>query len=345
MRARLGWGLIGTGRHADRFVAPAIRGSASSELVAVFSRDLARGREFAERHACLSAYDSLDTFLDDPRVDAVYVSSPNHVHKDHVLRAARARKHVLCEKPLALTVEDCRSMINACERARVRLGVGFNLRHNPAHLALKELVARGALGEILFAEVQYMHVTGAAQAKGGPPWRRDPRKAGGGSLMGTGIHAVDLLRFVLAREVTRVFAVADRGWYTSGLERILQVSLLMDGHLVASLSSGNMRYPLNDLVLYGSSAMLRCQGTIGNYGGGRLELVSDRGTQATDFDRCDAYEREVDAFARSVSEGSEPNASGVDGLRVAQVTAGIYDSLRRQLPVEIEPLSTKAADD
>lgn len=339
------WGLIGTGRHADRFVAPAIRHSTSSELVAVYSRDRERGREFAARHACPSAYDSLDAFIDAPTVDAVYVSSPNHVHKEQVIRAAQAGKHVLCEKPLALTVEDCRSMINACERAGVRLGVGFHLRHNPAHMAAKELVAKGALGEILFAEVQYMHVTGDAAAKGSAPWRRDPRLAGGGSLMGTGIHAVDLLRFVLAREITQVFAVADRGWHASGLERIIQVSALMDRHLVASLSSGNMRYPLNYLALYGSSAMLRCQGTIGNYGGGRLELVSDEGSNATDFERCDVYEREVAAFAQSVSEGSEPNASGEDGLRVTQATVGIYDSLRRQLLVELGPFGTKAVND
>lgn len=339
------WGLIGIGRHADRFVAPAIRHSASGELVAVYSRDPERGKAFAERHTCPTAYDSLDAFLSDPRVDAVYVSSPNHVHKDQVIRAAQAGRHVLCEKPLALTVEDCRSMINACESAGVRLGVGFHLRHNPAHVAAKELVSEGALGEILFAQVQYMHVTRGVAAPGAAAWRRDPRIAGGGSFMGTGVHAVDLLRFVLGREIIHVSAVADRGWYDSGLERIIQVSVLMDRHLVASVSSGTMRYPMNDLVLYSSSVMLRCQGTIGNYGGGRLELVSDQGTDAKGFDRCDVYEREVDAFARSVSEGSEPNASGEDGLRVTQATVGIYDSLRNRLLVELDPLGKNAADD
>lgn len=337
--------MIGTGRHADRFVAPAIRHSARGELVAVYSRDLGRAKKFAQRHACPSGYDSLDAFLNDPRVDAVFVSSPNHVHKEQVIRAAQARKHVLCEKPLALTVEDCRAMINACESAGIRLGVGFHLRHNPAHVAAKEFVSKGELGEILFAQVQYMHVMGGEGAEGSVAWRRDPKIAGGGSFMGTGVHAVDLLRFVLQREITHVSAVADRGWYDNGLERIIQVSLLMDRHLVGSISSGAMRYPSNDLALYGSSAMLRCQGTIGNYGGGRLELVSDQGARATDFDRCDVYEREVDAFAQSVSEGSRPNASGEDGLRVTQATVAIYDSLRRQHLVELGPLGERAAND
>lgn len=303
--------------------------------MAVYSRDPERGKEFARRHGCPAAYDSLDAFLGDPRIDAVFVSSPNHVHKEQVIRAAQARKHVLCEKPLALTVEDCRSMIDECERFGVRLGVGFHMRHNPAHIKAREIASRGSLGEILFARIQYMHVTAGGAAGASAPWRRDPRMSGGGSFMGTGVHAVDLLRFVLDREITHVSAMADAGWFASGIERIMQVCALMEGHLVASISAGVMPYPSNDLVLYGSVATLRCQGTIGNYGGGRIELVSDQGTEVMEFDRCDVYAREVDAFAQSVSEGSEPNASGEDGLRVARVTTGIYDSLRWQRLVEM----------
>jgi 1,5-anhydro-D-fructose reductase (1,5-anhydro-D-mannitol-forming) len=306
--------------------------------MAIISRDLERGREFARRHGCPSAYNSLDALLDDPQVDAVYISSPNQVHKEHVLQAARAGKHVLCEKPLALSVSDCQIMIEACRHAGIKLGVGFHLRHNPIHGLAKELFASGAIGKLLFGEVQYMHVTADEEGvRKSPAWRMEPTLAGGGSFMGTGVHAVDLLRFILEKEITHVFALTDDGWSASGLERLIQVSLLLEGHLVGSVSSGTMKYPMNRLVLYGTSATLYCSGSIGNYGGGRLELISDKGVQTTNVEVCDVYEREVDAFADSVKRGIEPEGSGCDGLRMAEVTAGVYESLRTQSLIALRP--------
>ncbi len=325
----LGWGLVGLGRHADRYLAPAIHRSGTGRLVAVYSRDAARARQFAERHGGASAYDSLDDLLADPKVDAIVVASPNHVHREHVLKAAQAGKHVLCEKPLATTVEDARAMIDACQQAGVKLGVGFNLRHNLAHQRVREMVAEGVIGDVLLAEVQYMHVTSGTEATyQTPTWRRDPRLAGGGSFVGTGVHAVDLLRFVTGKEIIEVTAVADAEWDRSGAERLVQVSMRMQGHVIASLSAGQMRYPANDLVLYGTVSTLRCTGSIGYQMGGRIELVSDRGSHVMDMGACDPYVRQIDAFAQSVVTGTEPNASGWDGLRAVEVTQAIYESLR-----------------
>lgn len=334
---RLGWGLLGVGRHADRFVAPAIRQSATAELVAVYSRDQQRAGEFAERHGGPAAHASLDAFIEEPGLDAVYVCSPNHVHREHVLRAARARKHVLCEKPLATNVGDAREMVEACRDADVRLGVGFNLRHNPVHARAREMVASGALGEPLLAEIQYMHVTaGARSRRESAAWASDARTRGGGSFMGTGVHALDLLRFILNREITHVVGVADSGWGESGYERLIQISALLDGGLPASLSGGNLPYPANQLAVYGSSATLRCTGSIGYTSGGRLDLVSGQGAEAIDFPECNIYAREVDAFAASIHSGAVPNASGEDGLRVVEITLAIYESIRQNRLIEVE---------
>jgi 1,5-anhydro-D-fructose reductase (1,5-anhydro-D-mannitol-forming) len=307
-------------------------------LIAVFSRDIERARTFAERHGSPSVYDDLDVLLGDERINGVYICSPNFVHKEQVLRAAQAGKNVLCEKPLSTNVEDCLEMVEACCRTGVKLGVGFHLRHNPTHVMAREMVAAGSIGELLFAEVQYMHVTaGAEGTRQVAGWRQDPNSAGGGSFMGTGVHAVDLLRFVLGREITHVFAVADASWDVSGFERIIQVSLLMADHRVASLSAGGLKYPSNQLVLYGTSSTLRCTGSIGYTDGGRLELISEKGSTEKELDRCDVYVREVDSFVDSVQAGIEPNASGYDGLQVAKVTSGVYESLRSRSLVALSP--------
>ena len=155
--------------------------------------------------------------------------------------------------------------------------------------------------------------------------------------MGTGPHAVDLLRFILGREITHAFALADASWDASGFEQIVQVSLLMADHLVASLSAGGLKYPSNQLILYGTLSTLRCTGSIGYTEGGRLELISEKGMTHKEFEKCDVYVTEVDSFVESVRAGVEPNASGYDGLQVAKVTSGVYESLRSKCLVELSP--------
>jgi 1,5-anhydro-D-fructose reductase (1,5-anhydro-D-mannitol-forming) len=293
---------------------------------------------FAERHGSPSVYNDLDVLLRDKRINGVFICSPNFVHKEHVLLAAKAGKHILCEKPLATNVEDCLEMIEICSRTGIRLGVGFHLRHNPTHILAKEMIASGAIGELLFAELQYVHATaGEEKARPVPSWRKDPNSAGGGSFMGTGPHAVDLLRFVLGREITHVFALADTSWDVSGSEQIIQVSLLMTDHRAASLSAGNLKYPSNQLVLYGTLTTLRCTGSIGYTDRGRLELISEKEGIQNDFEKCDVYVKEVDSFVESVQAGVEPNASGYDGLQVDKVTSGIYESLRSKRLVALNP--------
>jgi 1,5-anhydro-D-fructose reductase (1,5-anhydro-D-mannitol-forming) len=335
-QSKFGWGLIGIGRHADRFIAPAINKCATGELVAVYSRDRARSSEFAAKHGCVAAYDSLEQMLGDKNVSAVFVCSPNHVHKEQVIQAAAARKHVLCEKPLALSAADCRAMIDACRSAGVKLAVGFHLRHNPVHIAARDIVHSGILGQLQLADVQYMHViTGAAAGRPSAPWRRDPKLAGGGSFLSTGTHALDLLRFVLKREVSQLSAMADDAWRVSKVERLIQISLLFEGHLIATLSAGPMKYPQNQLILYGSSATLHCQGSIGNYGGGSLEVISDQGNQVTQFDTCDVYERELDAFFHGVNGEDDTTAWGEDGWETARVSEAVYESLQKQATVKL----------
>ena len=333
---KFGWGLIGIGKHADRFIAPAMHKCGTGELVAVCSRDKDRGREFAAKHGCPAAYNSFEDLLKDDSVSAVFVCSPNHVHKEQVVQAAAERKHVLCEKPLALSAADCQAMINACRNAGVKLGVGFHLRHNPVHSAAREVVGSGLLGQLQLAEVQYMHVTtGEAAGRPSAAWRRDAKLAGGGSFLSTGTHAMDLLSFVLRREAIQLSAMADEAWRISGVERLIQVSLLLEGDLIATLSAGPMKYPQNQLTLYGSAAMLRCRGSIGNYGGGLLEVISDQGEQVTQFDRCDVYERELDAFVRGVNSEGDTTAWGEDGWRTARVSDAVYESLKKQITVKL----------
>ena len=129
-----GWGIVSTGKHPDIKIGPAIAAATGGELVGVYSRDQQRADAFAQKHGARAAYCQLADLLKDSRVDGVFVSSPNALHAEHVVQAAEAGKHVLCEKPMATTIADAVRMLQACRRAGVTLGVAFNLRQHPAYI-------------------------------------------------------------------------------------------------------------------------------------------------------------------------------------------------------------------
>jgi 1,5-anhydro-D-fructose reductase (1,5-anhydro-D-mannitol-forming) len=320
------WGIVGIGRHTRRFIGPAIAESALGVLAAVCSSHPEEAALVTRAWGQPTVYGSLDSLLADPGIDAVFLVSPNHLHKDQVTRAAAAGKHVLCEKPLATTPADAQDMVDACAKAGVRLGTGFHLRHNVVHQRARDIVARGELGEIRFVSARYAH---ASAGTGGPPpaWRRDPGQAGGGAFIGTGVHAIDLLRFITGCEITGLTAVGDDHGVRYAEQNMLVTARLSNG-AIASIHGGNLPYPANELVISGTVGTLRCTGSIGNYGGGRLEFMSAAGEQADQLDRDDPYRRQCDDFVTRVRAGAEPDASGVDGLRCAEVTDAIYASAR-----------------
>ncbi len=225
-----GWGIVSTGKHPDIKIAPAMAAADGGELVGVYSRDQHRAEAFAQKHDARAAYSQLGDLLKDSRVDGVFVSSPNALHAEHVVQAAEAGKHVLCEKPMATTIADAVRMLQACRRAGVTLGIAFNLRQHPAYIRARELVAAGTLGRIVLAQAQWAF--GVRGRDGSPPrtpltqWWDTPELIGGAStMMGTGVHSVDLLRFVLGAEVDEITAVTDGQTVARPLEQLACLTL------------------------------------------------------------------------------------------------------------------------
>src|SRR5213083_3441417 len=185
-----GWGIVGTGKHPDLKIAPAMAAADAGELVGVYSRDQHRAEAFAHKHDARAAYSQLGDLLKDSRVDGVFVSSPNALHAEHVVQAAEAGKHVLCEKPMATTIADAVRMVHACRSAGVKLGVAFNLRQHPAHIRAREIVTAGALGRVVLAQGQWAF--GVRGRDGSPPrnalnqwWDALELIGGASTMMGT----------------------------------------------------------------------------------------------------------------------------------------------------------------
>ncbi len=186
------WGIIGCGGVAEHKGGPALYKAEDSELVAVMRRDQQLAAEFAERHGAQRHYSTVEQILADDQVNAVYVATPPHVHAEQTIAAAQAGKHVLCEKPMAMSVAECRDMIAACEGNGVQLMIAYYRRFWPVAQKMKQLIADGAVGEPTMARA---HCTSLwhPPTDGSVPWRIRPEIAGGGFLWDIGAHRLDLL--------------------------------------------------------------------------------------------------------------------------------------------------------
>ena len=329
MSALVGWGIVGLGRIAER-LAVACSHSENALLAAVCSRDPTRASDFAARHNTPCGYDSYDAMLADPMVDAVLICSPNALHAPQAIAAARAGKHVFCEKPMALTVQECEEMVVACQQAGVRLGVGYHLRQHPAHREMRRLVASGSLGEVQLARAHFF--VGTQYDRGG--WKALPDIAGGGAVMSAGVHALDILCYLVGQEVVEVTAFAD----TLPIEEIVTCLLRFEGGALAYMDTARVvpfASSRNDVLVYGTSASAIAVGTLGGRATGRLEITTGEGTVAEDVSGPDLYVQEIEEFGRCIREGGEPSASGMDGLRVVEVTEALYASARRGSAVRV----------
>lgn len=331
----IGWAIVSTGRHPDAKMAPALNAAPSAAIAAVVSREIDRARAFADRHGAANAYDDLDAMLRDPAVDAVYIASPNALHAEQTIRAARSGKHVLVEKPMALSASDARQMIDACDAAGVQLGVGFHLRSHEGHQRLRQLAADGSLGSIAFAEANWGRGVRGQEAPPPRPalqaWWGDPALAGAGAFMATGVHCADILRFVLDDEVAELAALSDAA-PEKPLEELLTLSLRFRKGAIANVVTGRRTpdYDRNDIVLYGSLGRAGVYGSVDMNLSGALAVRTDALTLDEPYapDPISLYTRQVEAFDAAIQGNGAPLATGLDGLRIVEITLAMIESSR-----------------
>src|SRR5688572_27554194 len=203
-----GWGLIGTGRIADDRVLPGINAVAGNKLIGVVSRSQERADMFASKFNAQHAYTRYEDLLANPEVTVVAVHTPNAQHAEQAIAAARAGKHVFCDKPMATNTADAERVVRECEKAGVKLGVNFQCRYMPCFIEAKRLIDGGAIGEVLLVTLEAS--AGARPGATLASWRVDPAIAGLGVSMTVGVHVYDILRFMLSSEIVGVTAMFDR---------------------------------------------------------------------------------------------------------------------------------------
>jgi len=324
---RVGWGIVGLGGIA-RLMAMAVQQAENATLAAVCSRDPAKAADFSTRHGAAAQYHSYEAMLADPRVAVVYIATPNALHAPQALAALDAGKHVLVEKPMALTVGDAEMMVTRARAAHRVLGVGFHLRHHPVHREIKRLGDNGDLGNLVFATSLWgSYGPGLAQQR--ERWQMQPDLAGAGSIMGIGVHEIDLLRWLLGQEVVEVTAMTDGPNDQYPVEFLTAATLrFSDGAIGQFVSSRRLPNGANGVSVYGTERRVDGEETLGMTPSGQLRIIHGTETRITRVPLRDAYLTEAEEFSRAVQTGGPFEASGEDGARSVAITVAILEAAR-----------------
>jgi len=319
--------------HSD-FYAGAIAGLPDVEVAGVWDDDPARGQEKAAQYGTRCFATPEELFAPENQIQGAIVTSENVNHKRDVLAAARAGVHVLCEKPISVSVADAQEMIEACARAGVQLMIAFPCRYSPAYLRLAEMVRNGELGEILC-------IKGTNRGENPGGWFNDPALAGGGTVIDHTVHVVDIMRSLLGQEVVKVYAEIDTVFDpTLPCDDAGVLTMNFEGGCCASLDASWSR-PAN-YPTWGDVTMALI-GTGGNaWADLFVEHVDiwrvDAGTYTWEAYGHDANADLIADFCRCIETGAPVPISGHDGLKAMEVALGAYRSAAVGEPVGL-PLS------
>ena len=329
----LKWGVIGASTIGREWMVPAINAQPDSTVVALASSDPERGRRYADELGIPTVRSSLEELLADAAIDAVYISTTNEWHESQTLVAVAAGKHVLCEKPLALSLESAQRMVAAAAGAGVVMGTNHHLRNAATHRTIRELIRAGAIGQPLAARVFHaVHL---------PPhlrgWRIDRPDAGGGVILDITVHDADTLRFALGDEVTEVTAMtANHGMGRAGLEdAVMGVMRFRDGVIAQFHDAFTAPHASTGFEVHGTEGSLYGREVMTQRPIGTVTIFRDGGEEAIPVEHENLYERSVRCFNAAIRGEGEPAATGADGVRSLAVALAVRESAQKGLTVQV----------
>ncbi|MBM7324824.1 Gfo/Idh/MocA family oxidoreductase [Agrobacterium sp. S2] len=328
------WGLIGASTIAKEWVIDAIRAT-GGDVVCVLSTKAERARSYAEEQGIPAAAASIDDLLNDPAIDAVYISTTNDLHCEQTLAAARAGKHILCEKPLATSLDDARSMVKAAKEAGVVLATNHHLRNAAPHRAMREAIRAGRIGKPLSARV--FHAGYLPQHLQG--WRLEKPEAGGGAILDLTVHDTDTLRFILDSDPIEAIAFSQAGGMgKAGLEDAVMGVLRFSNGVIAQFHDGfTTKFAETGLEVHGTEGSLIGRNVMSQRPVGAVMLRDASGEHKLPLDHANLYEKVISAFNAAVAGEGQPSATGEDGIWSLATGLAVAEAARAGSSIRIAP--------
>jgi len=334
---KIKWGVIGCGGIAYRRTIPGMMLSDNSELVAVMDTNFDAAKKVKEEFGAKYAFSTVEEVLAISEIDAVYIATPVFCHKEQVLMAATAKKHILLEKPMGLSVAESKEIAEICEKNGVKLAVGLMMRFSAYHQKMKELISDGIIGDIVSMRGQltcwYPEMPGN--------WRQDRAKSGGGALMDMGIHCIDLLQYISGLNAKSVACFAGNQTFNYSADDSAALLMKMDNGATAFVDA-NFNIPDNAakcrLEFYGTKGSILAEGTISQVESGTVLLTTsdpdaaynaqqnreDDSFRAVEVQTGNMYEKEITSFANAILNNTEPEITAKDAINVQTIVENAY---------------------
>ena len=331
------YAVVGLGWFAQVAVLPAFENAReSSRLAALVSGDSKKLTELGERWGVPEerrvGYDGYDELLASGAVDAVYIVLPNHLHRDYTVRVARAGVHVLCEKPMAVTEEECRAMIQACEEAGVKLMIAYRLHFEPANLEAARIVRSGRIGEPRLYEAVF-----ANRVTTPDDIRLGPIEEGGGTVYDVGIYCVNAARYLFRSEPEEVVALSARGDDPrfADCDETTGAVLRFPGERLAVFTSTFGTADRDLFRVLGTEGEIVVEPAFQFNQTLRHRLTVGGETSEEEFEKRDQVAPEIVHFSRSIREDVPPEPGGAEGLADVRIIQAIYRSAREKRAVKL----------
>lgn len=326
------WGLIGASTIAHEWVIGAIRAT-GGEIVSVMSTSAERGQKYAADHGIGKPVTTTADLVGDPQVDAVYISTTNELHRDQAIAAARAGKHILCEKPLATSLKDAQAMVKAANDAGVVMATNHHLRNAATHRAMRDAIAAGRIGKPLAARVFHAvylppHLQG---------WRLERPDAGGGVILDITVHDTDTLRFILGDDPVEAIAFSQMGGMgQAGLEDAVMGVLRFKSGVIAQFHDGfTTKFAETGLEVHGTDGSLIGRNVMTQRPVGTVTLRNAEGEQDLPLDHRNLYETALAAFHAAIAGKGKPAATGEDGVWSLATGLAVVDAAKTGKAVTI----------
>lgn len=326
---KLGYAIVGLGYYALEVILPQFAQCRSSRVTALVSGDPAKAKRVAAQYGVpersLYNYENFDRIRDNPDVDIVYVILPNSMHADFTIRSAKAGKHVMCEKPMAVSVAECEAMIAACKAAGKKLMIGYRCHFEPHNLAAMKLAHEGAVGKIRYVSSEH----GFAQHDPSK-WRLNKALAGGGSLMDMGIYSLQAARYMTGEEPVSVVARSSSDRTDPRfreVEDLIEWTLTFPSGAMASCMS-SYSSPHNHIRLTGDKGWIDLEPAT-SYVGQHMRMRVGENEQAVTpppGPGATMFAAQLDHLSDCVLNGTTPIVSGEEGLRDMRIIEAIYRS-------------------
>jgi predicted dehydrogenase len=329
----VGYAVVGIGRISSNQFMPGLKSATQCHLAGLVSGHREKAEKVAAKYGVpaenIYSYENFDSIRDNKKIVAVYIALPNGMHAEYTIRAAKAGKHVLCEKPMATSVEDCRAMIKACSDAGVKLMIAYRCQYEPSNLRAIQLIRDGKLGKVQTIESTYGFNISPGE------WRLNRKLAGGGPLMDVGIYSLNACRQLTGEEPSDLAAfssVIDHDGRFSEVEENLSWTMKFPSGVVASCVTTYGARMNGYYAVQGSLGDLELD-TAFNYEGQHLKAMIGKTVldEPNPLRDPSQFTRQADYFADCIRQGNIPKSSGEEGLRDMELIAQLYHSAGRSL--------------